>query len=463
MLEDSATGPLAKALDCIDTGVLVLDSALHIAFANTAYRRMMRLDDSICRADSNYLDVLWVLADQGEYGDGEASAVVEFRLEPVRRRQRVKRTRLRPNGQMLAVEGVPLEDGGYIYTFTDQTAEYLAAQSLKAASKATVLALADLAEFRDTDTGDHVVRVSRMVNQIARKMRGNGTLGMENPANFCNELALASMLHDIGKVTVSDKVLHKPGPLDEEERRLMMAHTIDGHMLLSKAAAIAPSGSHLTLSASVARSHHERHDGGGYPDRLVGEAIPIGARIVAIADVFDALIGERPYKKPWPEEEAVAHIAAQSGKQFHPAVVAAFLDVLEDRRKTPLIGWSDEMSVGVPALDRDHRNLIALTNQLALESNRDERDVIEMVLDEVAGYTAAHFRREEDFLASHGFVDIESHATQHRRFARELENFRAAAVRGKPLDGEAIQAFLTTWLRRHIIVEDKRDIASVLA
>ncbi len=449
---------LAAALDCVDMGVLVLDARLYVGFANEGYRRMMGLTADVCSAGANFVDVLWILADRGECGGGEVEDIVERRLEPVRSHRRISELWQRPTGQVLSIGGAPLADGGYVYTFTDVTAQHIAAESVKAASRASVLALADLAEFRDTDTGDHVVRVSRLVHEIARTMRRQGTLDVADSGLFCGQVAVASMLHDIGKVTVSDDILRKPGALDDEERRQMQLHAGEGHRLLSKAAAIAPPGSYLVLAAEIARSHHERTDGGGYPDRLAGEAIPMAARIVAVADVFDALTGERPYKKPWPVEEAVAYVVQQAGRQFDPAVVDAFKVVMADRAKTPAIRWVPEMSVGNAMLDRDHRILIGLVNQLAQEDNHDDRAMLDLVLDELAGYVASHFAREEEFMAEVGFDGLEMHRAQHRRLARELNKFRTRVAAGKALPGEHLQMFLASWLRRHILVEDMRYV-----
>jgi putative two-component system response regulator len=143
-------------------------------------------------------------------------------------------------------------------------------------------------------------------------------LGYE--AAQCRKLSLASTMHDIGKIGVPDSILLKKGPLTALERNEMQLHAERGRAILegSKSEVV-------TLAAEIAASHHERWDGTGYPNGLAGEAIPLAGRIVAVADVFDALTGERPYKEAWPLDKARAYLAANSGSHFDPACVKAFL------------------------------------------------------------------------------------------------------------------------------------------
>ena len=141
------------------------------------------------------------------------------------------------------------------------------------------------------------------------------------------ELRHASLLHDIGKIGIPDRVLRKPGRLTEEEFDLMRTHTHVG------SAVLAGSPSSLVRTAeTIARAHHERWDGSGFPAGLAGEAIPLAGRIAAICDVFDALVSPRPYKRAWTEAEAVAELQAQRGRQFDPTLVDAFLALLPDVR-----------------------------------------------------------------------------------------------------------------------------------
>jgi hemerythrin-like metal-binding protein len=447
---------LAEGLDCVNAAVLLLDDSLHVVFANQAYLNFYGLDDDVCQPGANFVDIEWILADRGEYGTGEIAEIVDSRLAPVRARQPITLVRTRPNGQALSTQGVPLPSGGYIYTFTDITAERQAAEHAKAVHKATVTALADLAEYRDTETGDHVIRVSRMIYEIAREMRRTGTLVTDDPDAFCAEVGLASVLHDIGKVAIPDHILHKPGMLEPEERLAMQKHSALGARVLAKAASMASDSGYLRLGVEIARHHHERFDGNGYPDRLAGMAIPLSARIAAVADVYDALVSERPYKAAWSEEKAIEFVRQQAGAHFDPDVAAAFCAVMAERSQTPLIRWVPAMSVGNPVLDRDHKMLVGLINHLALDGNRDDRTVLELVLDELVGYAVAHFNREEGYLEEIGYPDLAAHRAHHRRLTTELKAIRARFLAGTHAIGDEIREFLAIWLTRHIMDEDMR-------
>lgn len=185
-------------------------------------------------------------------------------------------------------------------------------QALEESQAEVLQRLAQAAEFRDDDTGQHTARVGEMAERLAR------VLGLDE-----ERVALihrAAPLHDVGKIGISDTILLKPAKLSPEEFSTMKTHAALGAALLQDGR------SPLVQTAEViARSHHERWDGSGYPNGLKGEEIPIEGRIVALCDVFDALTNERPYKKAWPIEDALAEIAGQSGRQFDPRAVQAFL------------------------------------------------------------------------------------------------------------------------------------------
>ena len=172
--------------------------------------------------------------------------------------------------------------------------------------------LAIVAEYRDDETGAHAARVAAISGAIARE------LGL--PADSTELIELAAPLHDLGKVAIADAILLKQGPLSEAERRVMEEHTITGARMLE--------GSEmpvLQVAAAIALTHHERWDGCGYPQRLDGPRIPLPGRIVAIADVFDALTSDRPYKRAWPLADALAEIGSLRGSHFDPAIVDAFM------------------------------------------------------------------------------------------------------------------------------------------
>lgn len=173
------------------------------------------------------------------------------------------------------------------------------------------------AEYKDNETGNHILRMSLFSQMLARA----AGLSEEH-----SEIILhAAPMHDIGKIGIPDRVLLKPGKLDPEEWAIMQTHVRIGVELLS--------GSDVPLmvmAKNIAASHHERWDGKGYPEGLSGEDIPIEGRICALCDVFDALTSERPYKKPWSVDEAMAHIRSQSGSHFDPRLVEVFEQILDD-------------------------------------------------------------------------------------------------------------------------------------
>jgi putative two-component system response regulator len=174
--------------------------------------------------------------------------------------------------------------------------------------------LATAVEFRDDDTGDHTKRVGLLSARLAE------AVGLD--ASTVELIKRAAPLHDIGKVGISDAILLKPGTLSPEERRVMETHTIIGSKMLEKG------GSELVrLCQRIARSHHERWDGSGYPDGLAGQAIPLEARIVGVADFLDAVTHSRPYRSGWSLGEALETIRAATGSHFDPSVVKALLSL----------------------------------------------------------------------------------------------------------------------------------------
>lgn len=187
-----------------------------------------------------------------------------------------------------------------------------ATSALVAREEEVIWRLARAIEYRDGDTGGHVSRVALISRLIAE--------GIGLPPETCRIIYLAAPLHDIGKIGIADAILGKPGKLTPEEFDVMRGHVTIGAKILADG-----TSDLVRVAEQIARSHHERWDGTGYPNRLKGEAIPIEARIVAIADVFDALTSERPYKKAWPVAAAYEEVVKGSGSHFDPACVDAFV------------------------------------------------------------------------------------------------------------------------------------------
>ncbi len=201
-------------------------------------------------------------------------------------------------------------------------------EELNAAQKASVLALATLAEYKDYGSTGHLPRIERLTTETARELlRRDAFPGMMDDT-FVATIGLASMLHDVGMICVPDEILTIPGELVEEDLNLIYRHAEVGHRVLLEAARPLRGRSFLSMGAAIARGHHERYDGSGYPDGLKGERIPLAARITAVADVFDALISDRHYRKAWPIDEAILWMGERAGSDFDPVVVEAFIDIV---------------------------------------------------------------------------------------------------------------------------------------
>jgi putative two-component system response regulator len=190
----------------------------------------------------------------------------------------------------------------------------------------SIHALARLAETRDPETGKHLRRTQEYVFTLARALREHPRFAQYLDARTISALAQSAPLHDIGKVGIPDYILLKPGKLTPEEWEIMKTHAELGSNAIAQAEADADKPvEFLAIAKQIARSHHEKWDGSGYPDSLAGDAIPIAARLMALADVFDALTCKRVYKPAFPFEDAYRIIVEGSGKHFDPDVVAAFV------------------------------------------------------------------------------------------------------------------------------------------
>ena len=196
-------------------------------------------------------------------------------------------------------------------------------EQLHRTRKAILRHLAIAAEFRDDDTGEHTDRVGRTAAAIAN---AHG-----QPPEQVRLLAAAAPLHDIGKIGIPDSILLKPGRLNQRERALMKTHTQIGAVILSNSEV-----PEIRLAEKIALSHHEHWDGGGYPHGIAGVSIPFEARIVAIADVFDALTFERPYKRAWSIDAALEEIQSQRGRQFDAQLVDAFMRLNHEQLRSPI-------------------------------------------------------------------------------------------------------------------------------
>ncbi|AQT62552.1 two-component system response regulator [Cellvibrio sp. PSBB023] len=191
----------------------------------------------------------------------------------------------------------------------------VSAETLRTTRLQVIQRLGRAAEYKDNETGLHVIRMSHFAREIALAA-GMGEADAE-------ELFNAAPMHDVGKMGIPDAILCKPGKLTPEEWEIMKQHARIGAEIIGD-----DSSTLLQMARRIALCHHEKWDGSGYPQGLVGKAIPIEARIIALADVFDALTSKRPYKEAWPIETTVDYIQNESGKQFDPELVAAFIQAL---------------------------------------------------------------------------------------------------------------------------------------
>jgi putative two-component system response regulator len=185
------------------------------------------------------------------------------------------------------------------------------AADLEASYRDAVYMLGRAGDYNDSDTGAHIWRMAGYSRILAEQAGWNG--------DAVALMDLAAPMHDTGKIGIPDAILKKPARLDPAEWEVMKTHTVIGYDILSKSHAPV-----FQLAGEIALRHHEKWDGSGYPDGLIGEAIPESARIVAIADVFDALSMKRPYKQAWPLERVLEHLRQQSGRHFDPKLIAVF-------------------------------------------------------------------------------------------------------------------------------------------
>ena len=235
------------------------------------------------------------------------AGITDFLTKPVDARECLARCR---NLLMLRRQQLALEDRRRLLEgMVDE-----ATREIREREKETLLRLARAGEFRDEETGYHLIRMARYSRLIAN------AIGMER--DEAETIELAAPLHDIGKIGIPDGILLKPARLDAAEWETMQRHPVIGHEILKGSAS-----KYVRMGALIALGHHERYDGKGYPNGLEGDHVPLCARIVAVADVYDALTSLRPYKKAWKSKDALDYLHAQRGKHFDPRLVDAFFSV----------------------------------------------------------------------------------------------------------------------------------------
>ncbi|MBQ1881552.1 MAG: HD domain-containing protein, partial [Lachnospiraceae bacterium] len=193
-----------------------------------------------------------------------------------------------------------------------------------------IITMADLVESRDSDTGAHVQKTAAYVKIIVEGLKKKGYYLQKITPKFMSDVVRSAPLHDVGKINIPDEVLNKPGKLTDEEYEIMKTHTTAGKRIMENAISTVEGDNYLKEARNMAAYHHERWDGKGYPEGIHGEVIPLSARIMAVADVFDALTSPRVYKPAFPLEKALAILEEGKGTQFDPKCVEVFMDSLPE-------------------------------------------------------------------------------------------------------------------------------------
>ncbi len=193
-----------------------------------------------------------------------------------------------------------------------------------------IYVLADMVESRDKNTGDHVRKTAAYVRLILEKMKDRGMYADKLTDEYMADVANSAPLHDVGKIMVSDTILNKPGKLTDEEFAIMKSHTTAGSKVIASAMSLVSDSGYLKEAKNLATYHHERWDGKGYPKGLAGEDIPLSARVMAVADVFDALVSRRSYKEPFTFEKAMSIIEEGAGTQFDPNIARLFVESADE-------------------------------------------------------------------------------------------------------------------------------------
>jgi HD-GYP domain-containing protein (c-di-GMP phosphodiesterase class II) len=193
-----------------------------------------------------------------------------------------------------------------------------------------LITMADMVENRDADTGFHIQKTADYVRIILDGLKRKGYYSNRLTDKYINDVYISAPLHDIGKIRIPDAVLNKPGKLTDDEYEVMKTHTTAGREIIEKAITIVKGDSYLKEARNMAGYHHEKWDGTGYPEGLSGEVIPLSARIMAVADVFDAVSSKRVYKPAMSFEKAISIIEEGSGTHFDPKCVEVFIEASEE-------------------------------------------------------------------------------------------------------------------------------------
>jgi putative two-component system response regulator len=276
-------------------------------------------------------------------------------------------------------------------------------RELELTQEVTIESLASLAEYRDPETGGHIRRTQNYMMELALQMRKTGKYDDILTDENIKMIYISAPLHDIGKVGIPDEILLKPGRLTDEEFSKMKEHTLYGHDAIVRAMKKAPEISFLSIAKDIAYTHHEKWDGSGYPAGLKGEEIPLVGRIMAVADVYDALISKRVYKPPFPHAKALDILHKDAGTHFDPAVVEAF-EAINEKLRDIAIKYADHpeevavLSQGLDDLIKIEKVLLAEDHEINLEVMKSQFEAEGLnVVTAVDGKQALERFKEEEF------------------------------------------------------------------
>ncbi|MCR5324663.1 MAG: HD domain-containing protein [Lachnospiraceae bacterium] len=220
--------------------------------------------------------------------------------------------------------------GETVYRLNDNASK---AEAITKMQNVLIITMADMVESRDSDTGAHVLKTAAYVRIILQGLKRNGYYAEKITDKYMRDVEMSAPLHDVGKINISDTILNKPGKLTKEEFEIMKTHTTAGKNILENAISSMEGDNYLKEARNMAAYHHERWDGKGYPEGLHGEVIPLSARVMAVADVFDALSSPRVYKPAFPFDEAMQMIKDGAGTQFDPKCVEVFAESVGEIKK----------------------------------------------------------------------------------------------------------------------------------
>jgi putative two-component system response regulator len=321
-VQEASSGP--QALEMLRTAprpdLILLDIMMPVMDGYEVCRRL-KADPATAGIPVIFLTAN-VSSDDEEHGF-ELGAV-DYITKPIK--QRVVLARIRTHLQLKAAADFLEDKAAFLEHEVNRRA-----QEIEAIQDVTILAMASLAETRDNETGNHIRRTQFYVRALAEKLRTHPRFSAFLSDHTIKLLFKSVPLHDIGKVGIPDHILLKPGRFTPEEFEVMKTHTTLGRdAIITAERRLGIDVEFLAYAKEVAYSHQEKWDGSGYPEGLAGDAIPISARIMAVADVYDALISRRPYKEPMPHGKAVKLIVDGRGAHFDPDIVDAFIELQDE-------------------------------------------------------------------------------------------------------------------------------------